>query len=101
MSAPDHIKNHIQRYISRHVVPALPAEIQLVSFEVVSWLITVHMYQRAVFSDLSASSLEDHIKRLVADLPPRDGEPWEVVPSYHRRDPNQPYNPEGEVVYAV
>ena len=101
MAAPEHITAQIRSYISEIVLPALPAEIRLVSFEVVSWLVTVHMYQHEVFSDRSCDALEEHIERLAGTLPPRSGEPWQTVPAYHRRDPDVSLDPEGEVVYAA
>jgi hypothetical protein len=101
MAAPEHITAQIRSYISETVLPVLPAEIRLVSFEVVSWLVTVHMYQREIFSDRSYDALEEHIERLADTLPLRSGEPWQAVPAYHRRDPEVPLDPEGEVVYAA
>lgn len=101
MSAPDHINAQIRTYLGDFVVPALPAEIQALSFDVVSWLVTVHTYQYDVLSDRTDSLLEQRIEGLAGALPPRPGEAWQVVPSYHRSEPMQPVHPEGEVVYAV
>ena len=99
MAAPEHLTAQIRAYILEIVLPVLPAEIRLVSFEVVSWLVTVHMYQHEVLSD--HSTLDDCIERLAETLPPRPGERWQAVPAYHRRAQEVPLDPEGEVVYAA
>jgi hypothetical protein len=101
MAAPEHITAQIRSYISETILPVLPPEIRLVSFEVISWLITVRMYQHEIFSDRSCDALENHIERLAEALPSRQGEPWQAVPAYHRRDPKAALDPEGEVVYAA
>ena len=101
MAAPEHITAQIRSYILETVLPVLPAEIRLVSFEVISWLIRVHMYQHEIFSDRSCDAVEQHIEHLAETLPPRSGEPWQAVPAYHRRDPGVSFDPEGEVVYAA
>jgi hypothetical protein len=101
MAAPEHITAQIRAYISESVLPVLPDEIRLVSFEVVSWLVTMHMYQHEAFSDRSCDALEERVERLAEALPPRADEPWQAVPAYHRRDPEVPLDPEGEVVYAA
>jgi len=101
MAAPERIRAQIRSYISEIVLPVLPAEIRLVSFEVVSWLITVHMYQHEVFSDDGLDTLERYIEGIATVLPARQNEPWQAVPAYHRRDSSVPFDPEGEVVYAV
>ena len=101
MAAPEHITAQIRSYISEAILPMLPAEIRLVSFEVVSWRVTVHMYQHEIFSDRSCEALDEHIERLAEALPSRSGEPWQSVPAYHRRDPGVSLDPEGEVVYAA
>ena len=59
------------------------------------------MYQREIFSDRSCDALDQCIERLADALPARSDEPWQAVPSYHRRDPDVPIAPEGEVVYAA
>jgi hypothetical protein len=101
MAAPEHITAQIRSYLSETVLPVLPADIRLVSFEVISWLVRVHIYQHEVFSDRSCDALDEHIERLAKALPPRSGEPWQAVSAYHRRDPGVPLEPEGELVYPA
>jgi hypothetical protein len=101
MSAPEFITTQIRAYLGEFVVPVLPTEVRVLSFDVVSWLVTVHTYQHEMLSDQTDSQLEQRIEGLADALPPRLGEAWQVVPSYHRSEPLQPIRPEGEVVYAV
>ena len=53
MAAPEHITARIRSYILETVLPVVPAEIQLVSFEMVSWLVTI-------FHALGAASSTNH-----------------------------------------
>ena len=101
MAAPEHIKTQIRAYLSAKILPVLPAEVRAVSFEVASWLVTVHMYQEDAFSDFEGRDLEGRIERLADVLPSRECERWQSVWSFHRRSPARPDNPEEEVVYAV
>jgi hypothetical protein len=101
MTAPENIKTQVRAYLTECVLPVLPAEVRAVSFEITAWLVTVHLYQEEVFSDHGDRDVEHRIEQLASVLPPREGEDWQSVWSFHRRSPARPQSQDEEVVYAV
>ena len=88
----------VRQYLEREVVPHLPTSIRAVSFEVNSWLVTVHAFQNGVLDDETYERLETLACPLKDSLKPREGEPWQVTVTTHRVDAPAPITPIGLLV---
>ena len=101
MTASNQIITRIRTYLAEHVLGRLPPKIRAVSFEVVACHATVHTYQYEVFADEGWEEMESRVVALPEALPTRDGEAWQATLAQHRRDPAQPLEVAGEIVYAL
>ena len=99
MEAAD-VENTVRVYIEREIVPRLPDQIFVVSYEIVSWLIQVHTYQRSVLHWEPREELEQFVEALVGELPPRPDEAWQCTLRSHRVFDDQSPTIEGVQVYA-
>jgi hypothetical protein len=74
----------IHDYFHQVLLPLLPEEALAVSYEIVSWHIIIHTYQKTIIESEPFKAFDSHSEELPIILPPRPGDPWQCTVTSHR-----------------
>ena len=99
MPTPSRIAKLAHRYLAQEIVPLLPAEVGVLTVEIVAWNIHVHAYQYEAASDVDYERLDATVEALASVLPPRPHEPWQATMEWHRITRGEPPQYKGQIVY--
>jgi|SRR5262245_14617473 len=86
MNETSEVFNQAREALALVMPVGLPTSTRALTLEVTSWLATVRIYCHGPIADLDRDAIEAKFRLLVADLPPRPDEPWQLTVEIIRQD---------------